>query len=76
MVNVIVIPMTILKECEQINDEICLEHGLSIVKNPSKEHNYLSKKRAREMIKRIIDEAINESQTYKQFELRTLITRV
>lgn len=56
----------------QVNDEICLEHGLSIVENPSKEHNYLSKKRVREMIKRIIDEAINESQTYKQFELELL----
>lgn len=61
-----------IKRMRQVNDEICLEHGLSIVENPSKEHNYLSKKRAKEMIKRIIDEAINESQTYKQFELELL----
>lgn len=58
-----------IRKMREVSDEICLENGLSIVENPDREHNYFSKKKFREMIKRVIDEAILSSRTYKEFEL-------
>ena len=58
-----------IRKMRETNDAICLENGLSIIENPDWEHNYFSKKKFREMIKRVIDEAILSSRTYKEFEL-------
>lgn len=58
-----------IRKMREVSDEICLENGLSVIQKPDQEHNYFSKKKLREMIKRVIDEAILSSRTYKEFEL-------
>ena len=54
------------------SDEICREYGLSVIENPSVEHNFLSKKRLGELYKRAIDESISHSLTLQQFEKELL----
>ncbi len=63
-----------IHDLRNTNDEICREHRLFVVENPSTEHNYLSKKRLGELYKRVIDEAISKSLTLQQFE-RELFNR-
>ena len=58
-----------IRKMREVSDEICLENGLSVIQKPDQEHNYFSKKKLREMIKRVIDEVILSSRTYKEFEL-------
>lgn len=61
-----------IQRMRDVSDKICLKNGLSVIKNPDKEHNYFSKKGLREMMKRVIDEAIMTGRTYKEFELELL----